>query len=83
MDEKIFRAMDTLYKTLESRQQDDTNPFRVIEKMSEKTGLPVLDCITNLISLKLARVECGVSLEDSLVDIAGYAVLGLAYEKKL
>lgn len=55
---------------------DRENSFNVIANLwTTYLGLPITprDVCTMMILLKVARISLGFSVEDSLVDIAGYA----------
>lgn len=79
MDDRLKHALYNVEKTLESRQQPGADPFAVLCAMAASRGTSVMDCIISLLYLKLARLDCGVSEQDSLIDLAGYAVLALAW----
>lgn len=79
IDERLQKTLDGIAAILESRNAGDTDIFDVIKTMAKRRGTSVMDCICCMLSLKLSRLECGVSEADSLADIAGYAVLGLTW----
>lgn len=51
-------------------------------RIAELWGTTPLDVCLKMILLKVARVQAGQSVEDSLVDIAGYAACAAEYLDK-
>lgn len=54
--------------------REDTFP-----QIAHYWGCEPLEVCLDMILLKVARIQCGQSVEDSLVDIAGYAACAAEY----
>lgn len=54
--------------------REDTFP-----QIAHYWGCEPLDVCLDMILLKIVRIQCGKSVEDSLVDIAGYAACAAEY----
>ena len=54
--------------------REDTFP-----QIAHYWGCEPLEVCLDMILLKVARIQCGQSVEDSLVDIAGYAACASEY----
>jgi DnaJ-class molecular chaperone len=59
----------------------ESGAFAVLERWSEMNKLTVRENCMNNIMLKIARIDNSKSVLDSLLDIAGYAILAYAYER--
>jgi hypothetical protein len=75
MDEKLVAALDHLKSIMSHRQSNSTDCLECIRKWSEISGDTMQDCLKSIITMKLARIECCYEAYDSLIDIAGYAML--------
>lgn len=62
-------------KTCSNRE--DTFP-----QIAQFWGCEPLEVCIDMILLKVARIQCGQSVEDSLIDIAGYAACAAEYIDK-
>lgn len=81
-DRRLKDAISTLSATLASRGEGINDPFAVLNRWSELNKLTVRENCTSIIMLKIARIDNNISVEDSLLDIAGYAILAYALEKE-
>lgn len=56
-----------------------TNREDTFPQIAHFWGCEPLDVCLDMILLKIARIQCGQSVEDSLIDIAGYAACAAEY----
>lgn len=66
---------------LEDRGRQHKEPFAVVETAARIANTDVPSIFKALIAMKLARVESGISVHDSLIDAANYCMLWLAWKE--
>lgn len=85
MDSRIVEAVDVLVATLENRSYEADDSLAVLKDWIKinPTASNYKDCILSIISLKLARIKNNISIADSWIDIAGYALLAYAMSQEI
>ena len=73
-------ALEELSETLVYRKTPG-DQMEFFNEWEQIAGRGVQDCILQMIALKMARVKHNKSVEDSLLDIAGYAILALVVRR--
>lgn len=75
----IKKVSDTLIERGSQYTKNDEACFQVFETVAYITGMSTSDVFYTMLAMKMARLGENINHTDSILDIAGYAILWDAF----